>query len=254
MSENNLEPKVSVIIPAYESEHTLERCVNSVLNQSQVPYEILIYDDCSSDATLEIAQKLSSRKSLIKVFSGDTNRGAGYARSVLLKEAKGNFFAFLDADDVWHPEKLQRQMEVIRLQVLDICICPYEIRDTNDKLLGKRSAPARITYGLMHLANWIPTSMAIVRADLIGTRKMPNIRRRQDYAYWLTIFKKNRHIRVGGTNEVLGTYYRSDVSLSSSKITNIKSNFYMFRNILGYNIFLSNLCLGANIIFRLVRK
>lgn len=245
--------RVSVIIPAHNAGQTLKRCLDSVLAQSFPPSEILVHDDCSTDNTFQVASAMAARHPSIRVSRGTVNQGTGHARSRLLQQASGEFFAFLDADDTWHPDKLARQMAAIRAENLDLCVCDYEVRDASGTVIGTRTARSRITFGSMHLANWIPNSMAVVRAGLTGARHVPNLRRRQDYAYWLTILKQNPSTRVGAVKAVLGTYYRSGTGLSSNKMTNLKSNFRMFRETMGYSPLVAALCVGANIVVRIFR-
>ena len=247
-------PSVSAIVPCYNSEATIERCLNSILAQTLLVTEILVYNDCSCDDTARVLERMAAEHDRIRVFTGTENRGAGHARSTLLQAAKGDYLAFLDADDLWHPTKLEVQMNHLRREAADIVICDYRVVNPEGELLGIRRAPRRpITRFWMHLRDEIPTSMALLRADLEGCRAMPQIRRRQDYAYWLTVFARNPGLRCLGVPEILGTYYRMPGSLSSSKITNFKFNFRMFREVMGYSVALSLACLLANVLTRIVR-
>lgn len=248
-----MKSRVSVIIPAHNSEETLERCVLSALAQSFPPSEILIYDDCSTDRTLDVAKALGEQNPTIKVVVGLTNQGAGHARTQLLQCAKGTHFAFLDADDTWFPEKLEKQLGYMETHDLHICACSYEISDIADKIIGTRRPPSFITNAAMHVADWLPTSMTVVRADIVSNRSMPKIRRRQDYAYWLILFRDNPGLRCGSLDEVLGRYYRSTTSLSANKVRNVRENFNMFRYVMGYSVAISSACVLLNIGSRLFR-
>ncbi len=215
--------------------------------------EILVYDDLSTDGTSAILARMSEKHPSIRVFFGTENRGAGYARTVLLQAAQGTHLAFLDADDVWHPTKLELQLDLINRHAADICACNYEIFDAEGHRIGERRLPRSITRFKMHLQNEIPTSMAVLRSDLNGCRTMPMLRRRQDYAYWLSIFAKNPGLKCVSTAAVLGTYYRMPASLSSSMKTNLKANYRMFREAQDYSVLLSGICVAANVICRVMR-
>jgi glycosyltransferase involved in cell wall biosynthesis len=106
---------ISVIIPAYNSKRTIERAINSVLQQTIAPAEILIIDDKSSDETIEIIERIKSTSLIqIRLFKNETNHGVSYTRNFGIKESKCDWIAFLDADDYWHPRKLEIQSKIIK--------------------------------------------------------------------------------------------------------------------------------------------
>lgn len=246
-------PTISVIVPCYNAAATIERSLNSILTQTIPVTEILVYDDCSQDQSPKILAQMAKDNIKINVFTGMENKGAGHARNVLLKEARGDIFAFLDSDDVWHPQKLEAQLELMQRQRADIVVCNYDIvTDTGEKI-GTRELSSSITNFKMHLRNEIPTSMAIVCSNVNGCRDMPLIRRRQDYAYWLRMFSINRNLVCVAVPEVMGAYYRMPGSLSSSMIKNFQANYSMFRNFMGYSAILSSICVIGNVLTRLFR-
>ena len=101
---------VSIITPCYNSEKYIEDCVNSVIAQSYNKWEMIIVDDCSSDASVEKIMLLSDIDSRIRIIKLEENHGAAVARNIALEDANGSFIAFLDADDFWEPLKLERQI------------------------------------------------------------------------------------------------------------------------------------------------
>lgn len=251
---DTLTPKVSAILPCFNNCSTIERCISSLLCQTLPLSEILVYDDCSQDGTREILDAVAMQNPQITVFEGSENKGAGFARRTLLKAARGDYFAFIDADDLWHSTKLEKQIIFMAQENADICACNYEVVESGGKVIGKRKLPRKVNRFRMHLQNEIPMSMAVVRADLAGSRDMPLIRRRQDYAYWLNIFAKNPSVKCANLGENLGTYYRMPGSLSSSWQTNLKANYYMFRGSVGLIPFVAAACVVANVLSRVVRK
>ena len=246
--------KISVIIPAYNSEKTIIECIKSVQMQTYNIFEILIYDDCSKDMTVNHLKSLAKRDNRIKIFLGKENKGAGYARSKLLSAAKGNIAAFLDSDDLWSREKLEKQVSLLKESNASIVTCGYNILSEGGQVIGHRIPPKQVRHRMMLFSNWLPTSMTIVRLDLHGAREMPSIRRRQDYAYWLNIFQLNPGVKCVSSNELLGTYKRSSASLSSSNLKNIKSNYAMFRTSLGYSQLMSFVFVMINGLIRSFRK
>ena len=246
--------QVSVIIPCYNSEKTILRAIDSVLNGTLLPYEILIYDDNSNDNTIQVIEEKFSNKDIVKLFKGSEDRGAGFARRELIQKAVGNFMAFLDADDFWYEEKLEKQVKEISNNKYDIVTCGYDIFDEAGLLVGTRLPIKNINKYTIHLTNWLPTSMTVFRKNLESAQDMPQIRRRQDYGFWLRIFKNNKKLKCRVIDERLGGYLRRSDSLSSSKLNNVKFNFRLFRDVMKYSFLFSIFCVFLNITIRILRK
>lgn len=244
---------VSVLIPAYNAQHTIQRAVDSVLNGGNSPKEIIIYNDASTDETLAVIEDCYGASDKIKIMSSEFNRGAGIARQRLLEQSSGDLLAFLDADDEWLENKLLRQVEIINSEKTDLCVCGYEVYDCNHQYIGTRVPPKKINFLNMHFANWIPTSMVLFRSSLQNSKKMSELRRRQDYAFWLNLLRSNPKMKISVISTVLGKYHRQIDSLSSSKLTNLKLNYTMFRTQTGYSILLSILLVCANVVTRMFR-
>ena len=102
---------VSIITPAFNSEKYIAETILSVQAQTYQDWEMLIIDDCSTDKTAEIVSAFHEKDSRIRYFYNSTNKGSAYSRNLALQNAKGKWIAFLDSDDTWHPEKLERQIE-----------------------------------------------------------------------------------------------------------------------------------------------
>lgn len=243
---------ITVIMPTYNSGKTIERAVESINKGNYQPSAILIYDDCSTDDTITKVEKLRLRYENIFIYKGRTNKGAGFARNFLLSKVSTEYVAFLDSDDYWYSDKLQKQVARIIQDHADIITCGYNIIDKNEKIVGVRMPPKNINFFKMHFANFLPTSMTIVRYKLIGANEMSSLRWRQDYAYWLKIFRKNK-VKVSVIPECLGAYQRHDRNLSRNKIENVKRNYNMFRTTQNYGVTLSIITTIANIITRLFR-
>ncbi|ELY4740867.1 glycosyltransferase family 2 protein, partial [Cronobacter sakazakii] len=101
---------VSIIMPSWNSELTIADSINSIIRQTYTNWELIITDDCSSDGTIRLLKEFANKEPRIKLFFNDKNSGAGISRNNCIKNAKGRFIAFLDSDDMWHPEKLSRQV------------------------------------------------------------------------------------------------------------------------------------------------
>ena len=106
--------KVSVIIPAFNAADTLAETVSSVLNGTHKHLEILIVDDCSTDATAKVAAKLVEQDSKIQYFRNPQNYGVSKSRNLMMYRATGEYVAFLDSDDTWEPNKLEVCLKMLR--------------------------------------------------------------------------------------------------------------------------------------------
>ena len=105
---------VSVVMPSYNSEHFIAESIKSVQSQTYGNWELLIVDDCSTDGTVAVAEAIAMDDSRVHVFSNERNSGAACSRNRALREAKGDWVAFLDSDDLWEPDKLERQLAFMR--------------------------------------------------------------------------------------------------------------------------------------------
>jgi glycosyltransferase involved in cell wall biosynthesis len=245
---------ITVIIPVHNGESTIARCINSVLNQdSNFVKQILVYNDASSDNTQKILDELCKNNAKIKVFHGVNNIGAGASRNLLLKKVKTEFLAFLDSDDFWYSHKIREQVSAIQQYNLDVCTCWYDIYAENGQKISTRKPTVNINYHTLLITNWIPMSMTVVRTNLAHARIMPDIRKRQDYAYWLFLFQNNNALKCKMLPTVLGGYQKHSRSLSHSKVDNVKHNFLLFRNIMCFSVFKSTALVAINIIVRIFR-
>lgn len=245
---------VSVIIPCFNSSSRIQACIQSVLDQTYAISEILIYNDGSTDDTEIVIRELESNNKLIKAWSGEKTRGAGYARSFLLKKASSQFIAFLDSDDLWKHNKLAQQMDIMAKDENTVIVFSgYDIFK-NGRLIGHRSPFPKVNFWSMHISNWIPMSTAVVRKSANGSAEMPIMRRRQDYVYWLLILKNNPQGLVKSAPESLVIYNRGATSLSSSKLKNLAYNYRVFRDNLHYSPYSSAFFVCLNSITRVFRK
>lgn len=244
---------VSCIIACYNSELTIKKTVLSVIAQEDISVEILIYDDASTDSTIEILRDLEAVYPQVLVYSAKENRGAGFARDYLLKRISGDYIAFLDSDDYWYPSKLKSQIAYMHEKKCKVCVCSYHVVNEQDEIIGRRDVPRQITGFKMHLTNWIPMSMALLDASLNSATSMSHLRKRQDYAYWLTLFTKNRGLKACGLKYCLGSYKRRRNSVSASTLDNIIYTYRVLRIYAKLNVIHAGFCILCISIIRVLR-
>ncbi len=221
---------ISVIIPVHNDEKYIQETILSVINQSYQNFEIIIVNDCSTDNSKKIIEKNLTDK--IFLINLKTNMGVAKARNIALKKATGEYITFLDADDVWHKDKLKTQLDIMIKNNLNFTFTRYEfIKANGDKTQKIVKIPQKINYNQLLKNTIICPSTVMVNIKKINKKilKMPDIKRGQDFATWLNVLKKEDY--VYGISRSL-TYYRvHNNSLSSNKLKAIKRTWYIYRKV-----------------------
>ncbi|WP_286315789.1 glycosyltransferase family 2 protein, partial [Romboutsia ilealis] len=128
---------VSIITPMYNSEKFIEATIKSVINQTYKDWEMIIVDDCSTDNSPNIVKPYVENDSRIKYIRVEFNQGVSHARNLALEQANGQFIAFLDSDDIWDEEKLEKQIAFMNDKECAISFTSYELMDENNERLNK---------------------------------------------------------------------------------------------------------------------
>ena len=156
-------PLVSVIMPAYNAEKYIEEAVSSVLSQTYKNWELLILDDCSSDCTAEIAEYFASLDTRIRLLRNPQNMGVAKTRNRGFDIAKGEWIALLDSDDVWHSDKLEKQMAVAGRAGADIIYCSYALVNESGAHLSDYIVPETTSYDAMLRESVLSCSTVLLR-------------------------------------------------------------------------------------------
>ncbi|MEO9513942.1 MAG: glycosyltransferase family 2 protein [Flavobacteriaceae bacterium] len=228
---DNQTPLVSIVTPAYNSEKFILETISSIQNQTYQNWELLITDDASSDNTVNIIKKIASKDKRIKCFVNTTNEGAAVSRNNGLEMAQGRFIAFLDSDDLWYPEKLEKQLAFMIKNKTPICFTSYDLINEESKALNKviKTVPSIDYKG--HFKNTvIGMSTAIIDTNIVTKKfRFVNIRTRQDCYLWITLLKRG-HLAYG-MKDVLGSYRVRKGSISSNKIKAAQKVWYLYYNL-----------------------
>lgn len=223
---------VSIITPVYNSEKLIGKTIECVLNQTYQNWEMLLVDDCSTDKSASIIKKYSKKDSRIKYIKLKENSGAAKARNKALEESKGRFIAYLDADDLWKPQKLEKQIEFMKKNKYGFTCTDYEKIDEDGKSLNKIvKIPNKVNYNLFLRNTIIQTVGVMIDTKITGKELlvMPNIRRRQDAATWCQLLKNG--FDCYEVPENLSYYRVVSNSLSSNKLKAVKGTWNLYRNI-----------------------
>ena len=227
-----MQDKVSIITPSWNSEKYIEKTIESVQNQTYSNWEMIIVDDCSTDKTVEIIEEISKIDSRIKLFRQSANAGAAKARNRSLSESSGRYVAYLDADDIWKPTKLEKQIEFMKAQNCGFSCVSYEVIDDEGNALNKEVHMLPSVDYVGFLTNNLLQTVGIMADTSIIDKEylvMPDIRRRQDGATWLQVLKAG--YKCYGIDEVLAEYRRAENSLSSNKVKAVKGVWSLYRDI-----------------------
>lgn len=229
---------ISVILPAYNAEKTLEETVNSVLAQSYYKLELVIIDDGSTDGTKALAESIAERDPRVRVISNEKNIGVLKTRLRGVRASMGQWIAFIDADDLWSKNKLKRQMMLQEEtgSVLVYSGSGYIGSDGND-ISWVLHVPPEVTYRKLLLQNVISNSSVVVKKDIFLKYSPFSEDHRdmhEDFACWLLILKE-RHV-VSGIDEPLITYRVHRKSMTGNKFHSAVLNWYTYRYI-GLNVF-----------------
>ena len=225
---------VSIIMPAYNVENCISDSIHSIINQTYTNWELIIVDDASTDNTRNVIEEFSSKDNRIKLLKHSKSMGAGIARNNAIKNASGNFIAFLDADDLWKQNKLEVQRAFMKANNATICYASYELINEQGNPLNKivQSLPS-INYKKQLKCNYVGNLTGMYNSSIIGKIAIPKIKKRQDWVMWLKVIE-----RVGeakGINEVLASYRVRKNSVSSNKISLLKHNYNVYRKSLGFS-------------------
>ena len=223
---------VSIITPVFNCERFIEQTIKCVQNQTYTNWELLLVDDCSPDNSASIIKELAKTDSRIKYFKLDENSGAAVARSYALEKSQGRFIAYLDADDVWYKEKIEKQVQFMIDNKYAFTCTDYKKIDEQGKTLKRVvKIPKRVNYNLYLRNTIIQTVGVMVDTGITGkdVLKMPNIRRRQDAATWCQILRAGYDCYE--VPETLSCYRVVKDSLSSNKFKAVKGVWRLYRDI-----------------------
>ncbi len=204
---------VSIITPTYNCGKFIAETIESVLRQTYENWEMIIIDDCSTDNTKEIVEEHAQRDKRIKYHLFDINSGAAIARTKAMELASGKYMAFLDSDDLWIKDKLERQLSFMnRNQYSFTCTSYEQINENGNPLKKIIKSKKRTNYNGVLLSCPIGNSTVMYNVDKLGKFTVPNIKKRNDDALWLKILKKENYIY--GMPDILMKYRIRSNSIS----------------------------------------
>ena len=224
----NTSEEVSVIMPARNAQRYISQAIQSVRAQTYPNWRLFIIDDASFDSTPDLIAGFACHEPRIQSIRLDHQTGAAISRNTAIRVAKGRYIAFLDADDLWSPDKLARQLDFMRSRSAGFSFTGYWRGGSRGRW---RYVPAmeKVDHATLLCANIIGCLTVMYDRKVFGSLEMPIIKRRQDFAFWLTLLKQSNY--AYGLDEDLAGYRTGDSgSLSGGFFTKQKANWDFFRN------------------------
>lgn len=221
---------VSIIMPAYQAEKYIGEAIQSVLSQTCSDWELIIIDDCSSDNTEQLVKSYVEKYSNIHYYRNEKNLGVAETRNYGVSVAAGEWIAYLDSDDCWHPEKLQRQLEKAEKEQAELIFTGSSFINENSQPLNFYfSAPEKVNYRELLKQNVISCSSVLLRKELAEAYPMKCASTlHEDFAVWLQILR-DKGICAYGVNEPLLVYRIHSNSKSGNKWKAAKMTFRVYR-------------------------
>ena len=222
-------PLVSIVMPCYKAEKTIQRSVEGVLNQTYSNWELLLIVDGQHKELEAMASSLAAQEPRIRLLVSQQNRGVTRSRNIAIRLAKGEWLAFCDADDYWLEHKLTTQLSAAQEQKANLVCSAFCFYYPHNQKLDLIHTHSTITYNTMLHTNAIPMSTAIVQVDKNQRHYIPQLPAHlihEDYAFWLTLFQK-REIQVAYTEEATAHLLQAAGSRSANKWLGAKSHAYI---------------------------
>lgn len=222
-------PLVSIITPSFNSANYISNTIDSIISQTFTEWELFIIDDCSTDNSIEVISEWCKKDSRINLIQLHENSGAAVARNKGIEAAKGRFIAFLDSDDKWLPNKLEKQLQFMQKNNYEFTYTAYNKVTPDGTILGEMGVPKKLKYSDLLKKCEIGCLTAMYDTSRLGKVYMPLIRKRQDLGLWLKILKNTKY--AYGLNEILSSYTLRKDSISSNKRQAASYTWRLYRDI-----------------------
>lgn len=225
-------PLVSVVMPAYNMERYIEQAIRSVMSQTYSCWEMIVVDDGSSDATRDIIQMLAKEDSRIQLVCNAENCGAAASRNRAFGMCKGRYIALLDSDDLWLPEKLERQVQLAQATGADIVYCSYGIIDQyGNKHCEDFLVPESTTFDSFLTRSVISCSTALLSSRITQKYRFETEFYHEDLVFWFQLLKNGYSAR--GLQMVLAQYRVMTGTRASNKVKSAMFRWEIYRKYLG---------------------
>ena len=242
---------VSIIMPNYNCGNYIAETIKSVIAQTYTNWELLFVDDCSTDDSVAVVE--SFEDSRIRILKNEKNSGAAVSRNYALREAKGRWIAFLDSDDLWLPEKLEKQIAFMEEHNYAFTYAKYEeIAENSISFNRVVAGPKRITKRKQYDYCWQGCLTVMYEVNVVGLIQIEDIKKNNDYAMWLKVCKK---VDCWLFPQVLAKYRKRAGSISNhGYLKLIKWHYKLFREAEKRSAVVAFFLTLRNLFFGVVKK
>ena len=254
MKAKSDKPTVSIIMPVYNAEKYIAEAITSVIRQSFTDWKLIVVDDCSEDRSAEIARRLADTDTRISICINDKNHGAAGSRNKGIALADGEWTAFLDCDDIWRADKLEKQLALAEKTGAGLIYTSYSLfcDEGGNRKSKNYMVPAEVTYRSMLRENYIGCSTVMVKRALLDEHRFSEALHHEDYALWLELLKSG--VKAAGYREVLADWRITPDSRSAHKISAAKSRWTILRNVEGLPLHTSLSCFAVYAIRGVIKR
>jgi len=224
---------VSVIIPYYRKKQYISRTLKSVINQSYKKLEIIIIYDDDNKEDLKFIKQITLKDKRIKLLVNKKNLGAGLSRNKGIKKSRGEYIAFLDADDLWLKDKIKYQVKFMKLREIIFSHTSYSIINNQNMIISKRIAKNFLRLKDLIKSCDIGLSTVMIKKSHLKTNKFPNLKTKEDFVLWLKLLSKS--VKIYGIDKNLVLWNKIENSLSSSSIQKILDGFKVYNYYMKFN-------------------
>lgn len=241
-------------MPSYNCEQYIGESIMSVQQQTYENWELIITDDLSSDGTVEVVESFAKNDSRIKLLRSQQNLGPAGARNTSIEAARGEYIAFLDSDDIWYPQKLEKQISFMEDNDYLFTYTSYEKINSNGEPIGiVLQAPRKVNYKkMLYYGDPIGNLTVVYDSAKLGKFFVPDIKKRNDFALWLRIMHS---CSCGyGLKEVLAKYRVHSGSVSSARKRELmKYHWFLYKNIENLSVFKSAMAVVSLVVVKYLR-
>ena len=224
---------VSVIIPYYRKKQYISRTLKSVINQSYKKLEIIIIYDDDNKEELKFLKQITLKDKRIKILVNKKNLGVGLSRNKGIKKSRGEYIAFLDADDFWLKDKIKKQISFMKRKEIAFSHTSYSIVDSQNMIISKRNAKNFLRLNDLIKSCDIGLSTVMIKKSHLKTDKFPNLKTKEDFVLWLKLLSKN--VKIYGIDKNLVQWNKTKNSLSSSLIQKLLDGFKVYNYYMNFN-------------------
>ena len=222
---------VSIVIPNYNSKKYIAKTLDSVISQTYTNWECIVVDDCSTDDSVEVIKEYQQKDKRIKLYQQEKNSGVANVRNVGIANAKGDYIALLDSDDLWTEDKIERQVELLENTGEKIAYCSYDFIDEKGNSIKRPFiVPKKTNFNKMLVKCVLSASTVLIDAELLKDHPFNPDFYHEDYVLWMQLLK----IPIGavGDKKVLMHYRISLNSRSHKKSNAAKQRWEVYRRVL----------------------